>query len=72
LVLALSSSAFGSDATAAPVEQKSQAVLFNTKTLKFHAASCEWAHKCTRNCVRVSREEAVKRGGMPCKVCGGR
>lgn len=73
VMLALSSFEVAvADSKPAPIEQKSQTVLFNTKTLKFHAPSCEWARKCTRNCVTVSREEALKRGGVPCKVCGGR
>jgi len=73
VMLALSSfDVAAADSKAAVVEQKSQTVFLNTKTLKFHSLSCEWARKCTRNCVRVSREEALKRGGVPCKVCGGR
>ncbi len=72
LMLVLSSSAFASDAQPAAVEQRSQTVFLNTRTLKFHSLSCEWARKCTRHCVRVSREDALKRGGVPCKVCGGR
>ncbi len=46
-------------------------VAFNTKTLKFHCLSCQWAVKCTQNCVTIPRSEAIKRGGVPCKVCGG-
>ena len=63
---------FAEDAPPPRVEQKSQPVFFNVKTHKFHAPTCEWARKCTRNCIRITREEAVKRGGVPCKVCGGR
>lgn len=47
-------------------------VAFNTNTLKFHGLSCRWAHKCTKNCVVIPLNDAVKRGGVPCKVCGGR
>ena len=46
-------------------------VMFNTQTLKFHSLSCRWALKCTVNCIKIDRKEAVKRGGIPCKVCGG-
>jgi hypothetical protein len=56
------------DAAPARVEQKSQPVLLNSKTHRFHAPTCGWA----RNCIRITREDAVKRGGVPCKVCGGR
>ena len=53
---------------ATPVEQK---VVFNTKTKKYHSASCKWAVKCTKNCITLTPSEAIKRGGVPCKVCGG-
>ena len=48
-----------------------QTVVFNWKTLKFHKPSCEWAQKCTKNCTKVDKKEAIKHGGKPCKVCGG-
>src|SRR6266699_4131961 len=46
-------------------------VVFNTKTLKYHCLQCQYAVKCTKNCVTIKKSEAVKRGGVPCKVCGG-
>jgi hypothetical protein len=46
-------------------------VAFNTKSHKYHCPECEWAIKCTRNCVLVSRDAAQARGGVPCKICGG-
>jgi hypothetical protein len=46
-------------------------VVFNVQTLKYHDPSCVWAHRCTRNCITIPLSEAVKRGGIPCKVCGG-
>ncbi len=49
-----------------------EVVVYNTKTGKIHSTSCKWAKKCTVNCIRIDRKEAVKRGGVPCKVCGGR
>lgn len=48
-----------------------EVVAFNTKSLKYHCLSCEWAVKCTRNCIEIPRSEAIRRGGVPCKVCGG-
>lgn len=48
-----------------------EVVSFNTKTLKFHKPGCQWAQKCTVNCIKIEKKEAVKRGGVPCKVCGG-
>ena len=46
-------------------------VAFNTKSLKYHCLECTWAKKCTVNCVNIPRSEAIRRGGVPCKVCGG-
>jgi hypothetical protein len=60
--------------TAPPPEnpkQQEETVAFNTKTLKFHCKTCQWATKCTVNCVDVSRSEAIRRGGVGCKVCKG-
>lgn len=55
-----------------PVAQAEPVVMFNTETLKFHSPSCRWAKKCTVHCIRITLSEALKRGGVPCKVCGGR
>lgn len=46
-------------------------VYFNTHSYIYHNAACEWARKCTVNCIWVKRSEAINRGGRPCKVCGG-
>ena len=46
-------------------------VVFNTYTLKYHKPSCEWAKKCTQNCIKISKKKAQQQGGVPCKVCGG-
>ena len=46
-------------------------VIFNQHSLKFHDPNCVWALKCTRNCISVPLSEAIKQGGVPCKVCGG-
>ena len=53
-------------------EKKEQQVSFNVKTLKYHSLTCKWAVRCTRNCIVISKSEAIKRGGVPCKICGGR
>ena len=47
-------------------------VVYNTKTGKIHSPACQWAQKCTVNCIRIDRQAAIKRGGIPCKVCSGR
>ena len=46
-------------------------VMFNAKTYKYHSLNCKWAKKCTVNCIKIDKKIAIKRGGVPCKVCGG-
>lgn len=48
-----------------------EAVYYNVKTGKFHSFTCKWAKKCTVNCIKIDKKDAIKRGGIPCKVCGG-
>ena len=48
-----------------------ETVVYNTKTYKYHKISCQYAKKCTVNCIQIDKKEAQKRGGIPCKVCGG-
>ena len=48
-----------------------ETVVFNVKTYKYHSVWCEWALKCTKICIKFDKKEAIKRGGVPCKVCGG-
>lgn len=44
---------------------------FNTQTLKYHDPNCRWAKRCTVHCIKISRAEAKRRGGIACKVCNG-
>lgn len=37
-------------------------VVLNTKTLKYHELGCSSAIKCTKNCMQISRAEAIRRG----------
>jgi hypothetical protein len=46
-------------------------VKFNTNTYKYHNLKCEYAIKCTRNCIKIDHKEAQRRGGVPCKICDG-
>lgn len=46
-------------------------VSFNVHSLKYHCQTCTWAKRCTRNCISIPLSEAKRRGGVPCKVCGG-
>lgn len=49
----------------------SPVVVLNVKRMIYHNPSCQWAHRCTKNCVKTSLEKALKHGARPCKVCGG-
>ena len=46
-------------------------VAYNKNSHIYHNHSCEWARKCTKNCITIDSSEAKSRGGRPCKVCGG-
>lgn len=46
-------------------------VSFNKSSLKYHCRTCTWAKRCTQNCISMKKSEAIKRGGVACKVCGG-
>lgn len=48
-----------------------ETVVFNTKTHKYHNPNCHWAIKCTVNCIKIDKQKAKAKGGVPCKVCGG-
>lgn len=48
-----------------------ETVVYNTKTGKYRSVGCQWARKCTVNCIKLEKKEAKARGGVPCKVCGG-
>lgn len=55
-----------------PTSAKSDLVMFNQQSKKYHCPSCEWARKCTRNCVEITRAEAIRLGGVACRTCGGK
>jgi len=48
-----------------------ETVVFNVETKKIHSVNCPAARKCTKNCIKIDRKEAQKRGGIPCQKCGG-
>jgi len=52
-------------------QDREEIVAFNTKSHKYHCLECTWAKKCTVNCVNIPKSEAIRRGGVPCKVCDG-
>ncbi len=54
-------------------EKLKEEVIFigNSKTLKFHLPYCQWARRINpaNKVYFKSREEALKRGYKPCKIC---
>lgn len=48
-----------------------ETVVFNTKTLKYHKIGCRYASICTKNCIKIEKQQAKTKSGVPCKVCGG-
>lgn len=46
-------------------------VAYNKSSHIYHRHSCEWAQRCTKNCITIDSADAKRRGGRPCKVCGG-
>ena len=55
----------------AAVADAEQKVAFNVESRKYHCLTCRHAIACTKNCIEISLSEAKRRGGVPCKVCGG-
>jgi len=56
---------------AATAQEKEETVFFNVRSHKYHCLTCGYAQRCTANCIELLISEAKKRGGMPCKICGG-
>lgn len=46
-------------------------VVMNTKTYIYHSPTCKWAKRCTKNCIKTTKDKAKSQGARPCKVCGG-
>jgi hypothetical protein len=44
-------------------------VSYNKSSGKYHFTSCKWAKKCNKHCIEIPLEEAIKKGGTPCKIC---
>ena len=58
-------------APALATDRASETVYFNVQNHKVHKMSCVSGQRCTKNCIVIKRAEAYRRGGIPCKVCGG-
>lgn len=48
-----------------------EVVVYNTKTHIYHTPSCNAAKSCTKNCIKINKQEAEDKGGRPCMRCGG-
>ena len=49
----------------------SSPVIMNVKTYIYHSPTCKWAKRCTKNCIKTTKDKAKSQGARPCKVCGG-
>jgi hypothetical protein len=56
---------------AASKAKTEETVSFNTKTYKYHCITCSAAKRCTKNCIDIALSDAIARGGVACKICGG-
>ena len=45
--------------------------VYNLSNGKLHTADCEWAEKCTKNCIFIRKKDVKKMFYIPCLVCGG-
>jgi hypothetical protein len=52
------------------LKTEQERVYYNTSSHIFHKFSCIWAQRCTKNCIVISKLEALSKG-RACKVCGG-
>lgn len=34
------------------------AVVMNTKTYIYHSSTCKWAKRCTKNCIKTTKDKA--------------
>ena len=48
-----------------------ETVVYNTSSGKYHKPTCQFAKKCTKNCIKIDKKQAKAKGGVPCKSCGG-
>lgn len=46
-------------------------VVLNIKTRIYHNLNCVWAKRCTKNCIKTTKQETQAEGARACKVCGG-
>ena len=55
-----------------PVFASDNSIVFlNTKSKIYHNEYCHKLHKCTKNCIKTTKQKAIESGARPCKICGG-
>lgn len=57
--------------TSSALAADDQTVIMNTKTYIYHTPDCKWAKKCTKNCIKITKQKAQAQGVRACKVCRG-
>ena len=57
--------------TSSALAADDQTVIMNTKTYIYYTPDCKWAKKCTKNCIKITKQKAQAQGARACKVCGG-
>lgn len=45
-------------------------VVYNPNSKIYHKLNCYSAQIC-KNCIKIDKQEAIRRGGRSCKKCGG-
>lgn len=48
----------------------SEQVIYNPNTKIYHSVNCPSAIRC-KTCIKIDKSQAIKKGGRPCKKCGG-
>lgn len=54
----------------AAASAQAETVVFNPNSKIYHKTTCQSAKIC-KVCIKIEKQDAVKRGGRPCKKCGG-
>lgn len=49
----------------------SNVAVYNLSNAKMHTHDCEWAERCTKNCIYLDKEKLDNIFYIPCAVCGG-
>ena len=42
----------------------SSPVIMNVKTFIYHSPNCKWAKRCTKNCIKTTKDKAKSQGDL--------